>query len=295
MIKACMCMAAVAVMLATAPQADYDAGVEALERRDFATAYKILRPLAEEGDSGAQYSLGLMYLSGWGVKKDWTEAGKWFRRAADQGDEYSKLLLAIVLDAEGKFVEAANLYRFAADKGEASAQFRLGQLYLDGRGVPKDPAEAAKLFRRAAEQGYAEGQEKLGILLFEGVGIRQDASAAVKLWLKAAAQGKTTSKYLLGQAYYRGAGVEQDYVEAARWFRLAAQEGDEEAQYMLGVMHNNGEGLPKDPVKGLMWFLLADAQNYEPAAKVIKEISPYMSQDQIAAAKRLAREWRHVK
>ena len=46
--------------------------------------------MAKEGDVGAQTVLGEMYLRGYGVSKDYKEAVRWFRLAADQGDSYAQ-------------------------------------------------------------------------------------------------------------------------------------------------------------------------------------------------------------
>ena len=49
----------------------------------------------------------------------------------------------------------------AAEQGDAKAQFNLGFIYSNGKGVPKDYAEAVKWTRKAAEQGHAEAQRCL--------------------------------------------------------------------------------------------------------------------------------------
>ncbi len=76
--------------------------------------------------------------------------------------------------------------RLLAEQGDADAQFNLGGMYAEGRGVPQDYARAVKWSRKAAEQGVAEAQ------------------------------------YNLGVRYGKGQGVPQDYVQAHRWFNLAA-------------------------------------------------------------------------
>jgi hypothetical protein len=45
-------------------------GVASYDRSDYATALRLLRPLADEGVAGAQYFLGAMYLGGLGVPQD---------------------------------------------------------------------------------------------------------------------------------------------------------------------------------------------------------------------------------
>src|SRR5579863_9938559 len=78
----------------------------ALQRRDYATALRIVRPLAQGGDRTAQSMLGSMYGLGYGVPRSNAEAVKWFRKAAEQG-------LAV-------------------------AQGNLGIAYMSGQGVKKD-------------------------------------------------------------------------------------------------------------------------------------------------------------
>ena len=65
--------------------ADYQDGLEAYERGDYATAMQEWRPLAEQGDAIAQYNFGLMYAFGQGVVQDYAEAVKWYRLAHGGG------------------------------------------------------------------------------------------------------------------------------------------------------------------------------------------------------------------
>ena len=51
--------------------ADFNKGLDAAKRGDFATALRELEPLAKQGDADAQYNLGLMYYHGKGVRQDY--------------------------------------------------------------------------------------------------------------------------------------------------------------------------------------------------------------------------------
>ena len=70
--------------------ADWEAGVDAYQAGDYATALKEFRPLAEQGLAEAQFNLGWMYVKGLGVTQDYKEAVKWFRLAAEQGYTFAQ-------------------------------------------------------------------------------------------------------------------------------------------------------------------------------------------------------------
>ena len=92
-------------------------------KQDYTTALRLYRPLAEQGDAGAQFMLGVMYDFGRGVPKDYVQAVIWYRLAADQGD--------------------------------ARAQNNLGSLYFRGEGVPKDYV-LAYMWRNLASAGASD-------------------------------------------------------------------------------------------------------------------------------------------
>ncbi len=72
---------------------------------------------------------------------------------------------------------------------DPQAQYNRGTDYWYGRGVPQDYVEAANWYRKAAERGYAEAQYRLGQMLATGQGIRQDDTEAANWYRKAAEQG----------------------------------------------------------------------------------------------------------
>jgi uncharacterized protein len=73
------------VCLAAPTWANYEAGVNAFQRADYATALREWRPLAEQGHVGAQYYLGLLYDFQKGVPQDFAVAREWYEKAAAQG------------------------------------------------------------------------------------------------------------------------------------------------------------------------------------------------------------------
>ncbi len=84
--KRLLVVAALAVGLAMpAWGQDFDAGLAAYERGDYAAALKEWKPLAEQGYAAAQFNLGAMYDNGQGVPQDDAQAVQWYRLAAEQG------------------------------------------------------------------------------------------------------------------------------------------------------------------------------------------------------------------
>ena len=98
-----------------------DEGIEALKNGDYKTALIMLRPLAEQGNHNAQYNLGVMHDNGWGVPKDDTEAVKWYREAAEQGDAGAQDALEALIETEQKSKEMTEYnLKLMESKGEIS-------------------------------------------------------------------------------------------------------------------------------------------------------------------------------
>ena len=99
---------------------------DAIGRGDDKTAFRLLKPLAEQGNAKAQYNLGVFYQQGWVVPKDHAEAVKWYRKAADQG--------------------------------EVLAQWSLGGMYQSGLGVTRDYVLSHMWYSLAAPRLSEEGR-----------------------------------------------------------------------------------------------------------------------------------------
>ena len=77
------------LLVASPAYADFDEALVAYKHGDYTTALREFRPLAEQGDVGAQFHLGFMYRLGQGVPKDYVLANMWLNLAAAQGDKDS--------------------------------------------------------------------------------------------------------------------------------------------------------------------------------------------------------------
>lgn len=145
--------------------------------------------LANSGDAEAQYTIGECYYRERGVKQDYLEAAKWFRRAANQGHAKAQHDLAMMyykgIRLEKNYDEARVLLQKAANQDHKEAQVVLGNIYKTGKGVAKDNVQAAQWYKKAAEQGHYDAMINLGLLYAEGEGITQDFTEAV-YWFRVA-------------------------------------------------------------------------------------------------------------
>ncbi len=133
----------------------------------------------------------------------------------------------------GDYAEAARLWRPLAKAGDADAQFALGTLYQQGRGVEHDDARATRWFRRAAEQGSVPAQYNLGNAYKFGRGVKADDKMAFQWWEKAAQAGLAPAQFNLGTAYLHGRGVTQSTEQGIAWYREAAANGHPGARAVL--------------------------------------------------------------
>lgn len=150
-----------------------------------------------------------------------------------------------------------------AQKGEAKAQYHLGVLFNDGKGVPQDFAQAAKWYTQAASQGHIKAQLYLGLLYQKGQGVEQDYRQAAMHYLKAASGGDTKAQYYLGLLFYSGKGVAQNRDEAVKWFKKSAEGGNDEAKALLDKLLKP-EKPPAPEVKPRQERLENISELYEP-------------------------------
>jgi TPR repeat protein len=164
------------------------------------------------------------------------------------------------------FGNAAISWQEAERLGHLEAAGRLGELYLEGRGVARNHKRAFELFERAAREGFPQAQLQLARLYESGRGIEPDLEQAVVWFWTAAKNEEPEAQLELGRMYAEGRGVDLDLAEAARWYQLAAEAGLGEAQLSLALLYHQGRGVGMDSEKAAHWFTRAAEDADLPAA-----------------------------
>ncbi|MDQ0250418.1 cell division septation protein DedD [Sphingomonas kyeonggiensis] len=151
----------------------------------------------------------------------------------------------------GDYKAAVDRWRSPALKGDADAQFNLGQAYKLGRGVPADLDQAEAWYGKAAAQGHEQAEASYGLALF--------------------ANGRRD--------------------KAAPWLQRAAGRGDPRAQYVLGTMYFNGDAVPKDWVRAYALVTRSSQSGLAEASGALAQMDKYMSVQDRQAALTLARKY----
>jgi exopolysaccharide production negative regulator len=160
--------------------------------------------------------------------------------------------------------------QYAADQGGTAAQWKLGRMYADGKGVPQDDMRAFEYFSKIANTHAEEppgGPQAhivanafvaLGRYYLTGIpnsAIKSDSTRARQMFAYAASYfGDADAQYELGRLYLDG--NPDDVHEAARWFLLAATKGQCHAEAALGDILFRGQDVPRQAARGLMWLTL---------------------------------------
>ena len=134
------------------------------------------------------------------------------------------------------------------------------------------------------------GDLDAGIAAYE----KHDYTAAMKEWRPLAESGNARAQFLVALLYYDGKAVPQDYAEAAKWFDQSADRGYARAQYNLGEMYATGQGVKRDYAQAYKGLSLCAAGGNETCAEHRDWVAKKLKGSQLAAAQRMAREWRPV-
>lgn len=145
-------------------------------------AQDAVRRSAEQGErSGALLLIGAMYEKGDELPQSYSEAAKWYRKAADLTPEGGFKLASLLVDGKGvpkDYGQAMALCRNAAKRGYEPAQFCVGYLYQHGFGTGADPKEAAKWYRLATQSRYRPALLALAEMYSKGEGVGVDRPEA---------------------------------------------------------------------------------------------------------------------
>lgn len=175
----------------------------------------------------------------------------------------------------GDVKSSVEAFKYAAANGNPLARWKLGKMYADGDGVPRDDFKAFEYFSQIV-QNFDEDDDNrrdmsvvsnafvaIGVYSLNGIAnteVKPDPERALDMFQYAALTfGNADAQYNLARLYLDGAeGIPKDVRQAARWLSLAAEKNHVQAEALLGHMMFNGfQGFARQRARGLMWLMLA--------------------------------------
>lgn len=202
---------------------------------DHRRAFTLCESAAKKGHPLAMMKLSVMYYNGEGVSANTKKSLKWMAKAADTnninvlralGNRYEKGLYGYEKD----YQEAKKWYRLAAEQGSTTAKKALAFLLYDDAQSERDYAESYRLLSSLVEEGDKGGKilYYLGLCYYEGRGVNRNASKAVDYLQQASFEqfaqiGIMEAQYLLGLCYYQGDGIPKNYNRALYWMLISVR------------------------------------------------------------------------
>jgi TPR repeat protein len=151
--------------------------------------------------------------------------------------------------------EAVKWYTKSAEQGHVMAAFNLSRCWEDGQGVPRYKKQAMKWFAKVLES--TDIKELYRILRSIDPYCNYNSDKSVLLLKRLAELGNAKAQYDLGNVcrwdgVVRG-GVD-DRKESVKWYTMAAEQGNADAQFWLGICYRQGEGVDRDEKEGFKWL-----------------------------------------
>jgi len=310
--------------LATSSAADpsmspgMNAGMQALQRKDYPAAWRAFMAEAQKGNSDGEAAVGSMLFQktnppGTGF---YAQCEKWLLSAANKGNVHGMDMLAQYYYAEGrriagginpgvnttpvsageqaqaeaKFTQARKWFERSAEKGDIYAMGNLAILLDAGVGGPKDPTRAAELrdaVKRGPDAAFTKKATANPSTLSMNASWQSGHYAdAIKTAQADAAKGDPNAEALLGRAYYLGTGVQRSYATALSWLNKAVAHDNADGMFFLGLMYEHGAGVDQDIPKSVQLFDRAAAKGQRYAQMEAKGMRMQGESNRIAAQSR---------
>lgn len=207
---------------------------------------------ARQGYGPGQFQLGLSYLQGRGVDRN--------------------------------YQQALHFFQLAGRQGVRGARHQIGRIYHFGFGVPRNFNSARRYYVQSINEGYGQSADTLASLHLGQVSNSVLQGSLEDLLEKHADEGDAVAQYNLAYSHYLGLNREKDLSEASSWFMKAASLGDADAQFMLGQLYMNGEGVAQNDEQCFIWSQVAKLNGHKDADQNLQACRAKLSGDVIEQA-----------
>lgn len=252
----------------------------------------------------AYYNIGVKHKKSWewsGQRVEWQQAIYYYEKAIALGDtqwdsshlfHFLVLSLCDLADCYHKsqrgspedLTKAFYCYEKAAQLGDISSLYWMGEFYFEGKGISQNYYKALEYFEKAAERGNTKAKKFIS-RLFPWVDVKEvirkkyqlsrlDYSEIPSYLQKENFEANDTYEiaYYLGACYENGNGVTKDLGQADRYYNFASEGGHTPATYRLGVFSRDGIVFPKEQEYAKLLFRQAASKGCPDAELALLEL-----------------------
>ena len=203
-------------------------------------------------------------------KGEYQKALFYLNEALRKGDYIASNDVGVVLEKMGKYEQALDAYRLAADYYSMIAVYNIGNLYEQGMGVTVDYERAFVMYYRSMEMGYSFAYSKVAQCYFQGIGVKKNIKRGIKILFRGRRREDKQNPictFYIGYDYECGIGFKRDCRAAMKYYKKAAKSGMEEALYNLALLYLYRDGVKHNIKKGIRLSKEASNKNYSDARK----------------------------
>ncbi len=219
---------------------------------------ELFKESADSGYSRAQYTMGILYMTGEVVDQDLHTGYWWLKSAAAQNHpmalHHIGTCYAQGIVVEVNFEEAFRYFSMSADLGLDAAKNSLALFYNNGVHVIRNEWKASELYLEAADEGDPTAAFNIGNCFLDGKGVKRDVGKGIEWIGISAEQGNLLACAQMAHIYNEGLLVDYDAVEAGYWMEKAAELGNRNAMKLTAFNYHYGKGIPKNRGKAAFWI-----------------------------------------
>ena len=280
------------------------------------TTSELKRLAVTKHDIDAQYLLGYRHEMGKTVKRSYTKAINWYKKAANKNHLDAQYRIGVLYYKRKDYTKARYWLAKRAKGGHADSQYYFAKTFRYGLGTKEQTSLARKWFTKAAKQNHAGAQYELGLQFQKGIGAQKNRNAALKWFNKSAKQGNKKAKtvlaklkpskpkispakqfmntniqlarkgnvkaqYNLGKAYQDGKKTKINLKKSYYWYKKAAKQDHTDAQYRLGLIYLGGnKAAQKDLEQAKFWLTKAADKNHKKSNRKLNELTTIAQNEQ---------------
>lgn len=218
-------------------------------------AEKAIEYYSKAFENGRKYCADVLqkiYAFGYGeVKQDKGKRIDWLNRGIESNVDDCMCDMALLCMAEDSIYQdihnpqrAIELLKRATRHGSGEAYYIIGNLYYNGKYLPKDDKKAFENWKKAVELKCNEATSNLAYTYMEGVGCEKDEKKGLEIYKQSVEEGNGFSARQLYFCYSYGKwGIERDEELAKKYLLKATEYNDPVGCYYLGMHYYWDNGL----------------------------------------------------